>query len=142
MTWRVSITILCIVIGTLVEECLEDLRVAANACDMEGRSQVLGLTVQMSVELSKNLDHLHMAFIARHMQRCPAIRVAFVEEGLGQFRILFDQQLVAGLIVALLRVDPYISQEAPLLLLILLTLRLDALRTLLLFNYCKARKEG
>ena len=142
MTWRVSITILCIVIGTLVEECLEDLRVAANACDMERRSQVLGLTVQMSVELSKNLDHLHMAFIARHMQRCPAIRVAFVEEGLGQFRILFDQQLVAGLIVALLRVDPYISQEAPLLLLILLTLRLDALRTLLLFNYCKARKEG
>ena len=134
MTWRVSITVLCIVIGTLVEECLEDLRVAPDACNMERRSQVLRLAVQMGVELSKNLDHLHMTFIARHMQRCPAIRVAFVEEGLGQLGILFDQQLVAGLIVALLRVDPYISQKAPLLLLILLSLRLDALRPLLLFN--------
>ena len=122
MTWRVSITVLCIVIGALVEESLEDLRVSADASHMERRSQVLRLAVQMGVELGKNLDHLHVTFIARHMQRCPAIRVAFVEESLGQFRILFNQQLVAGLIVALLRVDPYISEEAPLLLLILLSL--------------------
>ena len=122
MTWRVSITVLCIVIGALVEESLEDLRVSADASHMERRSQVLRLAVQMGVELGKNLDHLHVTFIARHMQRCPAIRVAFVEESLGQFRILFNQQLVAGLIVALLRVDPYISKKAPLLLLILLSL--------------------
>ena len=89
----------------------------------------------MSVELGENFNHFHVALITRHMQRCPAIRVALVKESLRQLGVLLNQELVAGLVVALLRINPNVSQKPPLLLLILLTLRLYPLLSQLLLHY-------
>ena len=89
---------------------------------MERCALVFRLAIDVRSKLSENLDHLHMTLITRHMQRCPAIRITFVEECLSQLRILLNQELVASLVVAFLCVDPYISQKSPLLLLVLFSL--------------------
>lgn len=89
----------------------------------------------MSIELGENFNHFNVALITRHMQRCPAIRVALVKQSLCQLGVLLDQELVAGLIVALLGINPDVSQKSPLLFLILLSLGLYALLSQLLLNY-------
>ena len=45
VTRRVSIAVFGIVVGALVEECLEDLRVAADAGHVQRCPQILGFAV-------------------------------------------------------------------------------------------------
>ena len=85
----------------------------------------------MSAELREDLNHLDMPFITRHVQRRPAIRITLIQQRLGKLGILLNQQLIAGLEITLLRENPDVPQETPLLFLILFSLRLDALSSLL-----------
>jgi len=100
---------------------------------MQRRAKILGFTVQVCVELCKDLNHLDVAFVASDMQRCPAIRVALVKQSLFQLRVLLYEQVVTSLEIAFLCVYPYVPQKTPLLFLVLLTLRLQPSTLLLLF---------
>ena len=91
MTRRVSIAVFCIIVSTLVQQGLEDLRVATDACNVEWCTQVLGLAVEVSAELGEDLDHLDMPFITRHVQRRPPIRITLIQQRLGKLGILLNQ---------------------------------------------------
>lgn len=137
----VSIAVFCIVVCALVEQCLQNWRVTADAGYMEGCAQVFGLAVEIGAELREDIDHLDVTFIARNVQGCPPIRVTLVEQSLGQLRVLLHQQVLARLIVSLLRVDPNVPQEASLLLLILLSLGLDSGGPLLHHKFLIKKKQ-
>ena len=140
MARRVSIAVFRIVVGTLNEQGLKNLSIATDASNVQRRPQVLGLAIKVGAELSKNLNHFDVTFIAGNVEGRPAIRVTLIKECLRQFRVLLDEQLVARLESSLLRENPNVSQQTPLLLLILLALRLHARRSLLYLLLYKLRK--
>ena len=79
VTRRVSIAILSVIVSLLIEKSLENLSIATDACNVQRCAQILGLAVQAGSKLRENLNHLHMAFIARNMERGPSIGVTLVE---------------------------------------------------------------
>lgn len=95
---------------------------------MEGSSQVLSLAVDVRVELREDFDHLHMTFVTGNMKRCPSIGVALIQKCLGELQLLFKQEVITLLEVALLGVDPDVSEKPSLLFLLKVALCLLALR--------------
>ena len=85
-----------------------------------------------------------MSLVACHMQWCPPVWVALIQECLGKLGLLLSQQVVARLIIALLCVDPDVAEQSSLLFLVLLTLWLHASGslTLLCCQLVLYRKKG
>ena len=134
VTGSVSVAVLRIVICSLGKQRLQYLGVTTDASHVQRCSQVLGLAIDVGVELGKDLDHLDVAFIAGDVEWGPPIRVALVKQSLGKFGFLLEKEVIAQLIVALLGVDPDVAEEASLLLLVELTLGLDPCGHLLLLR--------
>lgn len=131
---RVAIEVLGVEVGTLDEQCLQDLGVATDACYVQRCAQILRLAIDIGVELGKDLDHLDVTLVTSDVERCPSIRVALVKESLGQLWLLLQEELVALLKVSLLSVNPDVTEQAPLLLLIEFALGLDPGGPLLLLE--------
>ena len=139
---RVSIAILCIIVSLLSEQSLQYLCVASNTCNMEWCAKILGLAVEMGAELSENFNHFDVAFITCNMQWGPSIRVAFIQQCLGKFGVLFYKQVIARLIVALFSVNPDTPQKTSLLFLVKFSLALDPLCSLHLLLYKKKEQKA
>ena len=78
----VAVAVFRVKVSSLVQKCLQDGSITADASNVERRSQIFGLAVEVSPKLGEDLNHLYVAFVTGDMQRCPAVRVALVEQGL------------------------------------------------------------
>ena len=75
----VAVAVFCVKVSSLIQKCLKDGSITANASNVERRAQILGLAVKVSPELGEDFNHLYVSLITGNMQRCPAVRVALVE---------------------------------------------------------------
>ena len=78
----VAVAVFRVKVGSLIQKCLQDGSITANAGNVERSAQILGLAVKVSPKLSEDLNHLYVALVASNVQRCPAVRVALVQQGL------------------------------------------------------------
>lgn len=78
----VAVAVFCVKVSSLVQKRLQDGSITADASNVERRSQIFGLAVEVSPKLGEDLNHLYVALVTGDMQRCPAVRVALVEQGL------------------------------------------------------------
>lgn len=75
----VAVAVFRVKVSSLIQKCLQNGSVTANASNVERRAQILCLTVKVSPELGEDLDHLNVALVTSDMQRCPTVRVTLIE---------------------------------------------------------------
>ena len=52
-----------------------------------------------------------MSLVGSHVDWCPPVTVALVEEGLGDFGLLFNQEVMALLSITFLRENPNVLEQ-------------------------------
>ena len=60
MTWRVAVDVLCIDVGSVLDQCLNNAKVASQACNMQWRTEVVGSCIDLGLELDEYLDQRRM----------------------------------------------------------------------------------
>lgn len=80
VAWRVAVDILCVDVGSVLDQSLDDAEVASEACDVQRRAEVVRSGVDLGSELDEYLDERRVAFARRQVERSEAIRICAIDD--------------------------------------------------------------
>ena len=80
VTRCVSINILGVDVGSMLNQSLDDAEIASKASDVQRCSKIVGPCIYLGVKFDQNLNQWSMAFTCCQMKRCKAVRICTVDD--------------------------------------------------------------
>ena len=99
MTRGVSIDVLGVDVGSVLDKRLDYAQVTSQARDVERRSEVVGPSIHLGTKLDQYLDQRSVALTCCQVKRCESVRIGAVD---NLEELIFEIELLFGILEYLL----------------------------------------